>query len=473
MEQGCIDDEWERFISNYRNSSNPDYDNLEDVNPISSVSLCAEDEMYAISMQNKLPEEIRTNIQPLYISTCTKIFYLNVNDIDVETVFWNLPVINYGTPTSGIIKKQIMIKSKSKQEVDTYIYNRSQIESFFTEKITKQVNNTNANARKNQFKDARILTVGMSKKDIMNCHSKDKKAFINCFAVTMRIFNKKLIRFCEMHMKIFNTGKVTVPGIVDSDDDVLEELQQKIVEYLRPFIRMPCVSEFETATTELAFLPEDKLPMKKCYIKDKKGAKLATVTSSSSETSDDTTKNMRKNCRVVYTRTLPDILINSNFNCGFHILMPKFKDILETNYGLQLTYNKVHYPGIKCRYYLDNTKPMDHAVQTGIVDPADYNTLDPVKFAEKYTQVTFIPFRTGRSLILGSFPKRVLLFVYEYVCNILVNEYQNICNFNGKDLLKSDEKQTKPRRRTLSITPSYKKYIDSHQPIQPIVKLLR
>lgn len=438
-----IDDDWKQYLFAHYNATNPEFNVVSDTTEPAFESVRSDaDEAYASMMRNKTDDEIEANIQPLYISTCTKIFYLNVSDIEYSQLFWSLPVINYGDPAPGIIKKQIMIKSKTPADVDEYLSKKDEIRQFYTEKITKQINNTNANARKNRFKDERILTVGLAKKDIMNCHSKEKMAFINCFAITDRIKNRHTKRFLEFHMKIFKTGKITIPGITDNDDDVIADLRESIVEHLRPYIKMP------TPDHVLALLPENQLPKKKCIIKDKKGSKMATMTTASAGNGV-----VGKNCRVVYTDTKSDILINSNFNCGFHINQNRFCEILCNKYGLiQTTYNKVNYPGIKCRYFVDNNKPLDHAVQNGIVDPVDYE-MDPVKFSEKYTQVTFIPFRTGRSLILGSFPKHILLFVYEFVRRILIAEYKQICNVNGRDI--DREKKTKPRRRTLLITDNY------------------
>ena len=42
----------------------------------------------------------------IYISTQTKIAYLN-QAIDLEPIFWNLPVIDYYNPQDGIIKKSM------------------------------------------------------------------------------------------------------------------------------------------------------------------------------------------------------------------------------------------------------------------------------------------------------------------------------------------------------------------------------
>ena len=71
-----------------------------------------------------------------------------------------------------------------------------------------------------KYKDERKITIGMSKKDIMNCRGKVKNAFYNCFAIIMRF--KFEGNFREIHIKVFNTGKLGSYGdlIVDDIDKI-------------------------------------------------------------------------------------------------------------------------------------------------------------------------------------------------------------------------------------------------------------
>ena len=55
----------------------------------------------------------------LYISTKTKVLFLN-QEIDTHDVFWKLPVTEYWKPKECIIKKQMKIVSKSKEEFEQY-----------------------------------------------------------------------------------------------------------------------------------------------------------------------------------------------------------------------------------------------------------------------------------------------------------------------------------------------------------------
>ena len=57
---------------------------------------------------------------PLKISTKTKIIFLN-KTINLEEIFWNIPLIKYMELKNGIIKKQIKIQTNSKDKFDELI----------------------------------------------------------------------------------------------------------------------------------------------------------------------------------------------------------------------------------------------------------------------------------------------------------------------------------------------------------------
>jgi hypothetical protein len=81
-----------------------------------------------------------------------------------------------------------------------------------------------------QFKDERKVTIGISKKDIMN-DLKKKSAFYNCFALYLRIRHHNI--FKEIHIKVFITGKMEIPGIVC--DDMFELVKIAIVSLLQNY----------------------------------------------------------------------------------------------------------------------------------------------------------------------------------------------------------------------------------------------
>ena len=414
-----IDDEWNQFLLQFNTSSDymsNDKENvLETENPVIDES--------------KPTEYIRNNCESLYISTQTKIFFLNVNALDVDTIFWKIPIMEYGNPETGIIKKQMRMIFKTPDEYEDYAVKIKEVD-YYTEKIIKQINNPNA--RKIKFKDERKLTIGISKKDIMNCHGKEKKAFINCFAMILRIPNKMNI-FHEVHVKVFNTGKITIPGIVDDDDALLDITKQFILDILQPNVVEP-----------LHLIPEDEIPLLKKIVKNQKGKSNENQTLHEDDEIDTTTV-MPKNSHIEYVKQQSGVLINSNFNCGFYIDQMKLMHILKEKYKLEPTYNKSNYPGVKCKFYLNTELPLDINVQTG--------RIDDLKPDVKYTKINFVVFRTGNNLILGNFSKKVLLFIFEFVKHILMTEYEEIRTLHDEPVKKI--KKNKPRKKTIYFTKEY------------------
>jgi len=51
----------------------------------------------------------------LYISTKTKVLFLN-QPIDINKIFWVIPIVDYWKTDSGVIKKQMKIVSKDQSE---------------------------------------------------------------------------------------------------------------------------------------------------------------------------------------------------------------------------------------------------------------------------------------------------------------------------------------------------------------------
>ena len=62
----------------------------------------------------------------LYISTKTKIAYLNVDSINLHDVFWKIPILSYHEMKNGVIKKQMKFNLNSEEEslnIDNKKYN--------------------------------------------------------------------------------------------------------------------------------------------------------------------------------------------------------------------------------------------------------------------------------------------------------------------------------------------------------------
>ena len=88
-----IDDEWSRYL----NDENIDFSTTNN-----------------LDNENDIDSEEAPECEELYISTMTKVLFLNT-PIDINNIFWKLPVINYSKPMSGIVKKQMKIVSKTEE----------------------------------------------------------------------------------------------------------------------------------------------------------------------------------------------------------------------------------------------------------------------------------------------------------------------------------------------------------------------
>lgn len=400
-----IDLEWSSFLANCDNDD--------------SESIVSLEEKKDTPIQREYDE---TLCEDLYISTQTKIFFLNVQLLDVSKIFWLLPTISYSEATNGIIKKQIRVICNTREEFEIYEKKRND-QLYYTEKIMKQIDNPNA--RKIKFKDVRKLTVGISKKDIMNCHGKNKNAFINCFAVILRVKHKNV--FHEIHVKVFNTGRMAIPGIVD--DELSEKTQKLILDLLQPHFDY-----------DLKLMSEEESPEVSRFVKGKRNR--------------DTNKKEKSYYETVKAKS--NVLINSNFNCGYYIQQDRLKTILREKYKLDPTYDPSMYPGVKCKFYYNNNLSLDLSVQTGCLEKSDQsvtmNELDELVM-NKYTKVSFMIFRTGNCLIVGNCTKPILKMVYEFVKKILVEEYDELCAEAETPVVKV--KKNKIRKRTFEVTPEY------------------
>ena len=80
-----------------------------------------------------------------------------------------------------------------------------------------------------KYKDVRKVSIGISKKDVISYRIKQKSAFYNCFVVILRVEIRSNY-YKEFHVKVFNTGKLELPGI--RSDRELELVYKKIKELL-------------------------------------------------------------------------------------------------------------------------------------------------------------------------------------------------------------------------------------------------
>ena len=219
-----IDEEWKKFISlDYDNDSDNDYLDYENNKNIDQEFISAnliENFNADNNIENHIPKS-----SEIYISTKTKIAYLN-KPIDLKHMFWIIPVIKYMEPKNGVIKKQMKFNSNTEEEI-LDIKERLKESSYYDEQIITSINNPSGRIK---FKDIRKITVGLSKKDIMSYRSKKKSAFYNCFVLILRIKVDNI--FKEFHVKVFNTGKLEIPGI--QNDHSFDMILKLVLETLQP-----------------------------------------------------------------------------------------------------------------------------------------------------------------------------------------------------------------------------------------------
>ena len=337
----------------------------------------------------------------LYISTTTIISYLNTS-IDISSLFWKIPIIGYSSPAEGVIKKQMKFILNSQEELDEITKKREMYEytsEFIINKCSKnskkdlkdikkkggrqQGGNKEQAAQAQQtaqmqaqqsskIKYIRKISIGICKKDIKSYRCKQKGAFMNCFVVILRILINDT--FKEIHVKVFNTGKLEIPGIQSSA--ILNDVLILLVKLLRPYV-----------SDTLDYLPDK------------------------SET----------------------VLINSNFNCGYYINREKLYEILKHKYNINSVYDPCSYPGIQCEIYYNTTLK----IQKNIEETSSAGSTKTEEDKKNNYKISFMVFRTGSVLIVGKCNETILYELYDFLCDILKKEYLYIKN-SQKDTKKKE-----------------------------------
>jgi TATA-box binding protein (TBP) (component of TFIID and TFIIIB) len=380
-----IDKEWEKFISKSGydddDTSCEDFDINDDLTL--STNFPENEEIISSNLLNELKGDAPKSSN-IYISTKTKIAYLNMH-IDLKTIFWKIPVIPYAKPVDGVIKKQMKFNSLLIEELEE-IQEKLKNDEYYEEYIITHINNPTGRIK---FKDTRKISIGLSKKDIMSYRCKKKSAFYNCFVLILRMKIDSIFR--EFHVKVFNTGKLEIPGV--QNEQTFQQILKNVLEILQQFISEPL--NYKENTTET-------------------------------------------------------VLINSNFNCGFYINREVFYDILKYKYNIQAIFDPCSYPGIQCKFYYNP----DIDIQSGCqISEENKHLYADVK------KISFMIFRTGSVLIVGRCDENVLIIIYEFLKNILTNEYKNICQKNIKHLDEAEKnliielknKKKKIRKKTITI----------------------
>jgi hypothetical protein len=388
-----IDEEWKKFImtndacDNDSDSDCDSYDNFEtmniknmNVNSEKIVSANLHEELHCQNIsENNIPKS-----SSIYISTKTKIAFLN-QPIDLKEMFWIIPVLKYMEPKNGVIKKQIKFNSVTEEEL-LDIQNRLKNEKHYEEQIITSINNPTGRIK---FKDIRKVTIGLSKKDIMSYRSKKKSAFYNCFVLILRMKVDNI--FKEIHVKVFNTGKLEIPGI--QNDAVFDKVLDLVIETLQPNLS------------------------EKLYYKE---------------------------------NTCETVLINSNFNCGFYINRETLYDILRYNYNIQAIYDPCSYPGIQCKFYFNPDVDLQNGCQISQENKDLYQNVKQVSFMIFRTGSVLIVGKCDEYvlMLIYEFLKNIFKIEYTKIC-------QKISNFDLNEInkLKIDkEKKKKIRKKNILIT---------------------
>ncbi len=255
-------------------------------------------------------EDIRSRFTPIYISTKTKIAYLS-QPVNIYDIFWKIPVQHYYTRRECVIKKQIKFQTTDPAAVAAIKEKLEQQPRYYEEFVIEHIDNPTGRI---PYKDQRKVSIGQCKKDLNGGNHKKKRAFFNCFVLILRI-NAGIappderapeddILYKEMHVKVFNTGKLEIPGI--QEDRTLVQVLQLLVTVLRPFLG-----------EDLDYL--------------------------------------RNRCETA--------LINSNFNCGYYIDRDKLFNLLKYKYRMNCNYDSCSYPGIQSKFYYIPGK--SHVEQNG------------------------------------------------------------------------------------------------------------
>lgn len=312
--------------------------------------------------QNEYSNYEAPECSPIYISTKTKIGYLN-QSINLEDMFWAIDVLpSYAIQSVGIVKKEMKFKTISEEALVSLLQKIETIpEGPYVQQSIKTHMETDGSMK---FKDIRKISVGLCKKQMTSFRSKAKGAFFNCFAVILRL--KWEGQFKEMHIKVFNTGKLEIPGIPGvNTDKFMETVLTCLVECLKPI--------------------SDKLKLK-----------------------------LPIDYRHDYNET---VLTNSNFSVNYLIDRERLTQILRQQYRILTTYDPCSYPGVQSKfYYVPSRKEQD-----GL--PLNESE---IQREESFIVVPVMIFRTGSVLIVGKFDDDVLMWVYDFIKKVLREQYINV-----------------------------------------------
>jgi TATA-box binding protein (TBP) (component of TFIID and TFIIIB) len=349
-----IDEEWQNFNNNDGIDDDDDVGFSEDLDDEYAKFLKMEggEETLSANIKPELMSSEAPKSSEIYISTKTKISYLNT-PIDLKTIFWLIDVIPYAKPSNGVVKKQMKFSLENQEEL-TFIQDKLKAETYVEEHVITHIDNPTGRIK---FKDVRKISIGICKKDIMSYRCKKKSAFYNCFVLILRMKVQGI--FKEFHVKVFNTGKLEIPGVQSEEN--FEMILKLVIETLKPFT-------------------QDNLGYK--------------------DNSNET------------------VLINSNFNCGFFINRETLYETLKFKYNIQAIYDPCSYPGIQCKFYYNPDIGLQNGCQISEENKHLYTNVKEVSFMIFRTGSVLIVGKCDENVlfIIYEFLKIILINEYKNIC---------------------------------------------------------
>jgi hypothetical protein len=373
-----VEDEWMNFISSKSVEEDDIIDDddassdLEDMNEIIKKSGETLSANLNFEFNNETPKS-----NEIYISTKTKISYLNRN-IDLKDVFWKIPVIPYAKPSNGVIKKQMKFNSSTIEDYED-IQELVKKEVYYEENVITNINNPTGRIK---FKDIRKISIGISKKDIMSYRSKKKSAFYNCFVLILRLNVEGIYK--EIHVKVFNTGKLEIPGI--QTEKIFNMTLELVIETLQPHITEKLEYDYNNNET---------------------------------------------------------VLINSNFNCGFFIDRDILYDVLRYKYNIHAIYDPCSYPGIQCKFYYNPDIDIQLGCQISEENRHLYKNINEISFMIFRTGSVLIVGKCDENvlLIIYEYLKIILNNEFKNICQKNINANDSLFKLKDKNKKKKIRKK--------------------------------
>ena len=344
----------------------------------------------------------------LQLSTKSNVLKLHIEHIDYQELFWRTPVMPYMLPKEGIVRKEMMITLTSEEKANEYFQRRDNYVSRCTNELVSERVLPLQRGLGNNLKpsptpsitnqlffppfeigfrgnhDARSLHVGVCQKEIECKKREERKAFPNCFVFYLRWSRNQGLTFEESHIKIFSTGNIDMPGI--NDPHLLMHVKQLIQQLVFPPTTLTSLGLQNTALSDSSSFWE-----------------------------------IIQQAKVV--------LVNAEFQCNFTIDNVKLRDLFISSFGIKSEL-KNETPGLKCSLFVRRNLPLSSAAQSFKLDPEDeFNTKRSNCMKEKYFKITYTFFQSGEVLVSGACPETIIHFSFEFIRNVLLQNWKLIRSF--------------------------------------------